>query len=363
MDWYECVIEEFTDKLVESGSITVAYNQGVRRSCSLTIYNEYGETAPSPNSRFWYTKKFKLWSGIEDPWTGDIFWFPCGVYLTTSVSINGNHISISGVDKFGLFTSEFGASVLEAEHRIDNGKSIATAIRDILQMGLGNNRVCDPVEPLIDVSLYSETVPYDISVSGGQYMGDILIELALCMGADIYYDGDGVLNVHRGTTDTSYSTKGAQWVFEKNDANTASLGTDSDLSTAINIVTVTGTDKDDLVYYYTAANTNPSSPLSIEAVGKRAADTIETDAGYSTQRCKEYAEYWVHEKSIIALSVSIECIFLPHLDVNKIIMLINPQTDSYERYIVTEITMPFGGTSNMTLGVTNTVDLPYYNEI
>ena len=364
LDWYEFVTKEISDELIDSGSITINRSQGVRRSCSLTLFNFDSETEPSYNSDFWLTKKFKLWCGIEDESTGNIYWFPQGVYLTTQFNITSDcKLQITGVDKFGLFTADFNASILTAEHRIARGKKIVMAIRDIIRMSMGNKRICDPIEPLFDADLFDEEVPYDISVSAGQYIGDILVELALCLGADIYYDGHGRLCVHRGTTDTSYAQRGAQWYFDNHDINVISTGTDSQLSTAINMVTVTGTDADEVHHYYTARNTNHASPLNIYAIGERAAATIETDMGYSDQRCKEYAEYWLREKSVLALSVSRESIVIPHMDADQVIAIDSDGSGDYKRYIVSSVNIPFGNIGTMSLSVTNVVDLLYYNEI
>lgn len=106
-----------------------------------------------------------------------------------------------------------------------------------------------------------------------------------------------------------------------------------------------------------------TSPISVDAVGRRAGSTIETSMGYSDQRCKEFAEYWLKEKSIITLSVNIESAYLPHLDVDKNITLESDGVADCRRFIITSITMPFGSLGSMTLSATNIVDLLYYNEI
>ena len=362
LDWYEFVTMEITGECVDEGTITVNRSQGVRRSCSLSLFNYEGKQVIDRDSKFWYTKKFKLWTGIENEYTGDIYWFSQGVFLTTSVEYNDNKIQITGVDKFGLFTSDVGASVLEAEHKIYRDEEIVQVIRNIISTDLGNGRSLDPIDPVIDLNLCGIKVPYDISISAGQFLGDILVELALCLGADIFYDGDGRLNVVRGTTDTKYSKKGAQWVFGIKDSNLISIGTNCDLSSAVNKVTVFGTDADDCHHYYTAVNNDPTSQISISAIGVRTAETIETAMGYSDQRCREYAEYWLGEKSIITLSVNIECVFIPHIDVDKVVMITDDNGDS-ARYIVSQVNIPFGSTSNMSMSVTNVADLPYFNEI
>ena len=67
-------------------------------------------------------------------------------------------------------------------------------------------------------------------------------------------------------------------------------------------------------------------------------------------------------KSIIQLSADIECTYLPHLDVNKMIDIY----DSYyskdvQRHIIQNITMPFA-TQSIKISATNIALLPYYSE-
>ena len=67
-------------------------------------------------------------------------------------------------------------------------KKIYDIIRSILLMDKWNGEVIDYIDPLLDPLYKDEVLPYDINKSAGSYLGDILIELANILGANIYYD-------------------------------------------------------------------------------------------------------------------------------------------------------------------------------
>ena len=62
LDWLEQAIEEITTNIVNaSGNINVNYQQGTRRSCSISIVDKQVSYLPNENSPFWYNKKFKIY--------------------------------------------------------------------------------------------------------------------------------------------------------------------------------------------------------------------------------------------------------------------------------------------------------------
>lgn len=365
LDYSETVIGELINDISasEAGNIVNTYNQGVRRKCSFTVIDTTGKYLINENSPFWYHRKFKLYDGLYDIDKGNTYWFSQGVFFTIGVSVDKNKLSISGCDKFGLFTSDGGNSTLEGEYQIDKDTNINNAIIDTLLLDNGNGKPIDCVTPIIDIRLRNIKVPYDISVSGGGYIGDILIELATCLGADIYYDANGHLRVDKGTSDYFYSTKAPQWEFGSNDNIYIGSTVDYDFQSVINRITVCGDNTEGEVFSYTAENHNPSSPTRIEIIGYRNGDTITTPAGFSNQSCKDYAEYYLEQKTMLATSISITTPLIPHFDVDKIITL----TDRHYRYekqrfIVTEVEVSLG-VDVMNIKACNVASLPYITEM
>lgn len=370
LDYNEYVIADVTDdiRIDEDGNIQIQYQQGVRRTCEFTIVNIDKKYLPSENSMFWYNRKFKLYTGLKDQSNGDVYWFSQGVYFTKSISCQKKSTHITGIDKFAAFTSDLGSSILDVDYKISvpedgsNAPKISDVISNILSIDKGNGFPIDPIAPIIDDSIKNEVIPYDLTVSAGGFLGDMLIEMAMMLGADIFYDNDGRLNVIKGTTDYLYSTQGVEWVFNEDRSDYISYSAAYDITKAINKIMVYGEGYEGIYNYAVVTNDNPQSPVRVSLVGVRQGESIETAMAYSTQKCIDYGKYYLKMKSIIQLSADIECVFLPHLDVNKSIDIHDDYySKNVQRHIIQNITMPFTS-QTMKISATNVALLPYYSE-
>lgn len=367
LDEYENVIDEITGDISRdnSGSISNNYQQGVRRSVSLTFIDTEGKFLPDSNSNLiWANKKFKLFSGLLDTDTNEIFWFSEGVYYFSNVSSSRNGAdkltTVNGVDKFGKFGSELGYNQLESTYLIPAGTKIYDAIKGILNIDIGNGYPIDPIEPVLDPLYIDEVCPYDISKSPSSYLSEMLIELADIIGCDIYYDADGRLHVDSGTIDSSYSNKPSIWDFSDVLPEYMNPSITTNFAEFINTVKVVGNNTNDKTYEYTAVNNNPESPTRVDLIGTKST-YIESASVYNTDRAKDYAEYKLNMFSILQLAVTFSCTFLPHLDVNKVITI----TDSYykyekQRFVIQSITLPLSYDGVMSISACNVASLPYY---
>ena len=74
LDYGEYTIMDITQdiSLDTEGSISVKYQQGVRRTCEFSVINIDQKYLPNENSMFWYHRKFRLYTGLKDQATGDI---------------------------------------------------------------------------------------------------------------------------------------------------------------------------------------------------------------------------------------------------------------------------------------------------
>lgn len=367
LDVFENVVYEATKDISKdnSGSISINYQQGVRRSVSLTFIDSDGYFANNfLNDGSWALKKFKLLIGLKDIFTGDIYWFSQGIFYITnfnaSRALSNKLVSLEGVDKFGIFGSETGYNQLEATYLIPKDTNIYAAIKDILRQDIGNGFSIDPKEPILDPYFINEVTPYDIKKSPGGYMSEILIELAYVLGASIFYDVNGHLNIVRGTLDASYSSYAPMWSFS--DVLPEYMNPNLNLNVVgfVNAVRVVSANINDKIYEYTAENNNPSSPTRIGLIGRKIA-YVETAMAYDEQRAKEYAEYKLNEMSILQSSISFNSTFLPHLDVDKVVDI----SDKYykydgKRFIVQSITMPLNTSDVMQISACDVATLPYW---
>ena len=369
LDLYENTIGEITKDISadNSGSISINYQQGVRRSCSFTLSDTFGKYRPMSNDNiFGFNTKFKIYVGLENIQTGETYWFSQGIFYTTnptSSHANSNKtVTVNGVDKFGIFTSDTGYNQLEGTYIVPAKSKLYAVVKDILSLELGNGYMIDPKEPHIDAEFIDYELPYDIKKSPGSYMGDILIELGNVLGADIFYDTNGILNITSGTTDITYSKQSSIWDFSDVLPEYSNGSVSLNTIDAINIVKVVGNQVNDSeIYIGNAENHNPLSPTAIEKIGRKI--YYEESANLPNQaRADEYAKYVLNSKSIIQTAIGFSSTLIPHLDVNRVITI----TDDYykyeqERFIIQSITLPLDSKTLMSISCNNITSLPYYD--
>lgn len=369
LDLYENTIGEITKDISasNSGSISINYQQGVRRSCNFTLSDTFGKYRPMSNDNiFGFNTKFKVYVGLENIQTGETYWFSQGIFYTTnptSSHANSNKtVTVNGVDKFGIFTSDTGYNQLEGTYIVPAKSKLYAVVKDILSLELGNGYIIDPKEPHIDSQFIDYELPYDIKKSPGSYMGDILIELGNVLGADIYYDTNGVLTITSGTTDITYSKQSSIWDFSDVLPEYSNGSVSLNTIDAINIVKVVGNQVNDSeIYIGNAENHNPLSPTAIEKIGRKI--YYEESANLPNQaRADEYAKYVLNSKSIIQTAIAFSSTLIPHLDVNRVITI----TDDYykynqERFIIQSITLPLDARTLMSISCNNIASLPYYD--
>jgi len=404
LDANENAIAEIINEISadSSGSISINYQQGVRRSCTLTLIDSNGVFLPnSENKYFWINRKFKVYTGLafnrnmlnainlkhatqeedvllhedteediilvgtEVSELTDTYWFSQGVFYLTNLSANRDFsnktVVINGVDKFGLLSSELGYNQLEGTYAVPAGTNIYSTIRNILSLDKGNGEVLDPIIPLLDPIYIDEILPYDINKSPGSYLGDILKETANVLGCDIFYDVDGRLNLVSGMLDIGYSQKATTWEFSDVLREYSGTGIDYDFTSAINVVKVMADNINDKIIQHTAENNNPASSTRIELIGKKVLPLINSSYIYNSARAKDYAEYILNIESIIQTIINFNSSFLPHLDVNTIVGI----TDEYfeyiqQRFIVKSLNIPLSTKALISVSASNTAELPYF---
>ena len=204
MDFAENVIGEITQDISkeDSGSISINFQQGVRRSCSLTLINvnenlslRKGKYLLNENG-LWVNTKFKLYTGIKikrfenlppveldyaiqkilfeeeddliydnlgnqlllkengEKIEEDIYWFSQGVFLLTDPNVlrdmSKQTITLNGIDKFGIFGSETNFSSTEAVYKIEANSNVREVVKSILNFDKGNSFKLDVKEPYLD---------------------------------------------------------------------------------------------------------------------------------------------------------------------------------------------------------------------
>ena len=353
------------------GSITVNLSQGCRRSCNITVVDTDRKYIPQKDSLFWYNRKFKIYIGLQAP-SGNLYWFPQGVFYTQNASTNGREITIDGIDKYGMLNGELNSNMCEMKYQaklmsdddvdeddekkkkdIGKGIKVVDLIRETLALDMGDGYPIDTTEPLIDSVFYNEILYQDVAVDEGSYIGDLFDKIADMYGAYIYYDVDGHLRMEKIFNDDKpywYIHLASEYDFGKVDISEDTLDVENKFD-AYNTVTVVTDNTEGFIYSYTARNRNPMSPVNVDAIGirryKNGSYAIPLSSSNDTspsEKCRQQAQYLLMQSICNNLSVSFNYPIIPHLDVDRGITLTN-EYFGFERkpFVIQSMTFNLNG--------------------
>ena len=127
---------EFTNLLYDiNASVSVNYQNGSRRSCTIIINNNRNQCPVDPNN-IWFGQKFKLWMGVyldnETP-----YYFPQGVFYvsnpTDTYRPETRTVQINGVDKWAFLDgSLFGK--LQGTYQTNINVNLYDATKELLRL-------------------------------------------------------------------------------------------------------------------------------------------------------------------------------------------------------------------------------------
>lgn len=132
----ETVNFEFTNSLYDIGvDVSVNYQNGARRACTLTLNNDRNKF-PINFNNIWFGQKFKLWMGVYiDEKTP--YYFPQGVFYVSNPLDTYNPqtrtIQINGVDKWAWLDGSLNG-VLSGTYQTNIGNNLYDATRELLRL-------------------------------------------------------------------------------------------------------------------------------------------------------------------------------------------------------------------------------------
>ncbi len=336
LDHSENAVGEIGAELIGADSrLTVSKGSGCRRCIDLQLLNTDGRFSPSKDSVFWYSRKLRLIA--EYTVSENIYRFSQGVFVSREARQQNKQITLTAADKFSDLNGEnrIGAVTDPFSTDISSGTVyVAELIRETLLRDNGGGRPIDPVPPMIDPYFYKIPLYADISLSVGHFYGEIITVLADMYGADTYYNAAGHLVFERCPTYDRpywYMHIGHKWRFVENDP-TVQQSTQAATHSfdGVNCVTVSSETAENGTVSYTARNENAESPVNVAAVGVRYNDPpiVYIAAGDTAQssvkdKCREYAQYLLLQKTRDSITEEFGTVFLPHLDVDDLIFYRN----------------------------------------
>lgn len=411
----ETVSFEFTNSLYDINvDLSVNYQNGSRRTCTLTLNNDRNKFPVNFNN-IWFGQKFKLWMGVyideETP-----YYFPQGVFYVSNPNEAyqplSRTIKINGVDKWAFLDGTLNGK-LHGTYQTNIGNDLYAATRDLLKIsrfdtsfGQTDNLLerIDPIPPFIspsfkktnyvlttDVSYvsgkkyytYSKTAgykeyaggsssfqsqraslyvineawkcPYTAKVERGKTYADVLLEYATILCAHIYYDVNGRLTIEPMTDeadDITDTNKETVWHFTVEEKQLLGLNTTYNFDKVHNDIIVLGNIVNGYQFKARVQNRNVMSDTCVQKIGLKTRDPYEDNQYYSDDQCKELAIYYAKIDTILQKSGSINSTPLFHLDVNKLVSVSTPNNNmSKELFLITGFTL--NSSNSMTVNVTS----------
>ena len=341
------------------GSFSENYQDGQRKSLSFSLYNESGKYSPNINN-FWANTRLRLDMGL-DLVTGETVWFQAGIYVISnaqnSLSPSEKAVQITAKDKFSLFEDKTGT--LEGTYEIPVGSDIEEVIKTILLGDMGNGYPFDNKPIIYHSSLKGKKTQSTISKSAGETYGSILLDLAVQLSAEIFYNSQGYLTL-MPTNEASHDLdKTLLYDFVAEDGDMGGLDFSFDMNSIINKIVVVGSSVKGQVVSAVAVNDDASSPLSYQKIGYRTGNVI-NDSNITTEYlAQERAQYELRKQLILKSSTTISIPFNPLLSVNNLIAITSNYFNlSHERFLIQSISCSLDYSNVMSVTITNVKNLP-----
>ena len=371
--------------------LSVNYQNGSRRTCTLTLNNDRNKF-PINFNNIWFGQKFKLWMGIYiDKKTP--YYFPQGVFYVSNPNEvyqpSTRTIKINGVDKWAFLDGTLYGK-LHGTYQTNINNDLFAATRNLLRLSRFDNsfnetdditKMIDPISPFISPALLNKTTyvlnnsyiydntkiyysydknnnsykeysytdstwysiyntlytkvevwkcPYTAKVERGKTYADVLLEYATILCAHIYYDVNGRLVIEPmiDTADNITDTdKEILWHYTVEEKTFLGLTQTYNFDKVYNDIIVLGNITNGYQFKARVQNRNLMSDTCVQKIGLKTKEPFEDNQYYSDDQCRELALYYAKVDTILQKSGGIASTPLYHLDVNKIVSVSTPNNN------------------------------------
>ena len=209
------VAEKITGEFIASGSVNVNFQNGTRRTASVTIENGRNQRFIGANS-LWFGQQIRLSAGLILP-DGTPYLLPQGIFYLNDPNHefmpSSNILTLPLIDKWAQLDGTLFGN-LEGNYVAVINSDIYEQVSAILNIDRGNGITIDGTAPLLSSYFIDKTVtlpdgttisvtkvPYEMRVepSGNSY-ATVLLEFNKMLTGIIGYDNTGRLRIEPSTT-------------------------------------------------------------------------------------------------------------------------------------------------------------------
>ena len=346
-----------SDITLDGLNYTESYQNGQRRSITVTLANENGQYTPNIDG-IWVNTRFGFDVGIQ--YQDTTIWFPKGVYILGDVSLtrddSNKTIQFQLSDKYAVFEGKTGT--LETAYEVELGSNIIDAVKGVLNFSLGKGYILDYKEPIFDPSFIGLKTQQTIRAEQGETLGSILDALATQLSAEYYYNTVGNLCFYPINETVDDSVKPIIWTYPKFSRDLHNMDLQYQNEQIINCVKVVGDSVDSTIYTATVTNNNPSSPICVERIGRRMDAPYTSSQVWSDDLAYDLANYYLRKSSFVGVQFSVSVSFNPILTVNNLCEVEDEFLSlQREKLLITSISYN-SKDGKISLSCCNTSDLP-----
>lgn len=356
---------DISQDVIQDGTLSVTYQNGMRRTADITI-NNWDNIYDVNVNKIWFGQQIRLSCGLILP-DGYEYYLPQGVFYVSNpisyIAPTQKTIKLNLVDKWAYLDGTLFGKI-EGIYQLNVGDNLFTAIEQILRKDRGNGLPIDSVPPLLSSYYIGKTVhyndedipildcPYTFRLESGSSYADLLTEIATMLVGEIGYDKTGTLRLESVQTDVADTAREVLWNYNTHESELLSYNIESKTSEVFNDIVITGAVINGAIAKGRATNTDIRSPTSIYHIGRKT-KYEEQSKYYSNDQCQELAEYYLKKYQGLKETITIASIPMFHFTENALITLSKDNGTSRTPYIVNSYTLPLAQIGTMTITATS----------
>ena len=360
LNYDETIREDISEYLLTGGSFDINYNSGQRRTLSVKLRNDKNKFEFNPYGGLWKGVKFRFDMGIHTDY-GDYI-KQCGIFVPSDPDImvtgSNRYVTLNLVDKFATLDGTVGGRLTNV-YTIPRGSNIYEVGKSLLKIERMESYPYDTKQVIMPRACKDITTPYTITKSAGDSVGSIFLDLGTIANCQVYYNEYGNLIFESNEDELQYSSKSPIWHFTEDELSYTNMSLKINFSQVENVVTVTGANINGDLMSCTLENVNPYSPTNIRLTEPNPV-TVEDENIASDKLAYQRCEYELFKRSLLPISASFTSIFLPHLDVSKVVTITN-QSLKYdrERFLINSINYPISINCTPNINLSNVSEVAF----
>lgn len=287
-----------------------------------------------------------------------LYWVTQGTFLVKEPNFSGdissNKVSLSLCDKWGLWDGNvYGNTELKTiiPTQVPINQVFDTIVHE--NNGVDNNSMWDTKEILFDMGCSGYNTFYTIKQDAGQKKSELLLDMAKTIAADTFYDSKGHMRIRSNMLDFKNANYAPIWRFEEGDMDCSMPTLKYNKSKYFNKITTKGAIVNGYQFTATIENKNKHSLYNVYD-NPVTPKTNKNTKLFSDQLCLEQCMYEMVQQSRGMMSVSLNCAYLPFLEIDRVVYLNFPSLGIYnEEFVIDSISYGLKTDCRMSLSLTS----------